>query len=83
MKKFNLSVAVMVDDEPIMYLFSQDYEKKKYIGRFDVYGTLQHLFPTMDWILWNGQEGEDYIEYTCSPDAEREDMELLAIWQKI
>ena len=87
MAKYNLSVAVMQDDEPIMFLASKDFETTEYIKKFPVYENLKLMFPTMDWILWSGQEYEgmqtDYCEYSCSPDREREDMELLAIWQKL
>lgn len=89
MAKYNLQVAVMQDDEPIMFIYSRDYNFKFIYGSFSVYGELKKAFPCLDWCLWSGNDNEGdieagaQIEYVCSPDREREDMELLAIWQKV
>ena len=94
MKKYNLAVCVMQDNEPIMFIYSKDFDEyaESFLGRvphkWDVFAQLKKAFPSMDWVLQNGHESSgqgttDYCEYTCSPDAERDDMELLAIWQEI
>lgn len=82
MEKYNLSVAVMQDDEPIMFIYSLDTYFNEG-GR--VFGVLRQLFPCLDFHLIKGEDTKEtnYCEYSCSPDREREDMELLAIWQKL
>lgn len=81
MEKYNLSVAVMQDDEPIMFIFDRDYKEPM---QHTINVELCKLFVALDFYLIKGiDNGKDYCEYACSPDREREDMELLAIWQKI
>jgi len=80
MKKYNLTVMVTKDSEPICYLYNNTYEKTKYIGMFCVDGMLEHLFPTLEWALEEGQEGDDYIVYASSPVWGDDDVKIVAVW---
>ena len=86
--KYNLSVAVMQDNEPIMYIYSKDHELQKGYGKILVYDTLKHVLD-LDWVKICGDNEDEvsytpsYMEFECITDKEVEDMYLLAIWQEI
>ena len=79
MEKYNLSVAVMQDDEPIMFLYSKEYEKNFGIGE------VCKLFPAFNWRFVHLYDGSERVKaaYISNPDAERGDMYLMALWQEM
>lgn len=88
MAKYNLSVAVMQYNEPIMYIYSKDHELQKGYGKILVYDTLKHVLD-LDWVKICGDNEDEvldtpsYMEFECVTDKEVEDMYLLAIWKKL
>ena len=88
MKKYNLLVSVMRDGEPIMHVYSRDFELKKGEGRILVYETLKHALD-LDWVRICGDDEEEinetprYMEFECITDKEVEGMYMLAICQEI